>query len=119
SEVALAGNLRIKETVPALLQHIDQIMKQDFVTVSSKESLADFPAGRALAQIGEPAVSALFSALETGDYQKRWVASRALNMIGTMTATEALSNHLPHESDSKLKTYIEGVVQRKQAGLPH
>jgi hypothetical protein len=119
NEVRLAGLLRIVEAIPALIQRIDQLSRQDTSSASSKELLQEFPAGRALAQIGEPAVPALFSVLESADYQKRWVASRALNMIEATAATEALSKHLPSESDPKLKAYIEDVVQRRRAGLPH
>ncbi len=117
-EVSLAGLLRIKEAIPALTQHIEQLVQRDFSTLSGQENLADYPAGRALAEIGEPSVPALFSVLETGDYQKRWVASRALNMINTPKATEALSNHLPNEPDPNLKTYIGNCIQRRQEDVP-
>jgi hypothetical protein len=112
-EVDLVGHFRIVKAIPALIQNIDQLMPQDYVTFGEKTSLGEFPAGRALAKIGEPSVPALSSVLETGDYQKRWVASHALNMIDATAATEALKNHLPHESNAELKGYIEKVVQRK------
>ncbi len=117
-ETSLAGLLKIREAIPALIGQIDRELPNDIVTFSGREKLADFPAGRALAQIGEPAVPALSSILETGDYQKRWVASRALNMIDARTATEALTKHLPRESDPRLKDYIQHTLQRKQPPPP-
>jgi hypothetical protein len=119
NEVRLAGLLRIVEAIPSLIQHIGQVIRQSYSTFSSEEMLRDFPAGAALGEIGEPAVPALSSVLESGDLQKRWVASRALNMIEATAATETLSKHLPSESDPKLKAYIEDMVQRRRAGLPH
>jgi hypothetical protein len=118
-EVELAGLLGIVEAIPSLIQHIDEDIPGYGVTLSSQERLADYPAGKALAQIGEPAVPALSSVLETGDYRKRWVASRALNLIEAMTATNALRKHLPNESDPKLREYIEGVLQRRRASSPN
>ena len=119
NDALLAGYLQIVEAIPALAQHIDQLVRQDIIGMSSEELLRDFPAGAALGHIGEPAIPALSSALETGDIQKRWIASRALKMIEGATATEALSNHLAHESDPKLRKYIEFAIQRRRAGLPH
>ena len=121
NEVGLAGHLRIVEAIPPLIQYIDRVFRPELnsMTFSSAAMLRGFPAGAALGEIGEPAVPALSSVLETGDYQKRWVASRALNMIEAAAATEALGKHLPNESDPKLKAYIEDVVQRRRTGVPH
>ena len=119
NEVFLASSLQIVEAIPALVQHIDQHVEQGYSDLSSEELLEDFPAGKALGHMGEPAIPALSSVLETGGIQKRWIASRALKMIEGETATEALSNHLAHESDTKLRKYIEFAIQRRRAGLPH
>lgn len=118
-EVNLAGLLRINETIPSLTRHIDQSVPRDFSTLSGQENLADYPAGRALGEIGDAAIPALSSVLQTGDYQKRWVASHALNMIQAPAATDALSNHLPHESDARLRGYLERVLQLRRAGPSH
>ena len=119
NDVLLAGHLRIVEAIPALVQQLDQRIPQDLSGLSNEELLRDFPAGAALGELGEPAIPALSSVLETSGYQKRWVAIRALNLIGARAATEALSRHLPSESDPKLKDYMERIVQRRRAGLPH
>jgi HEAT repeat protein len=103
----------------SLVQHVDQRVEQGYSGLSSKELLQDFPAGAALGRIGEPAIPALSSVLETGAIEKRWVASRALNMIEAREATDALSKQLLHESDEKLRAYIEEIVRRRRAGLPH
>ena len=120
NDVALAGGLRIVEAIPALIQYIDvRALYGDAVTLTMVATLADYPSGRALAQIGEPAVPSLSSVLETGDLQKRGVAIRALDLIDAPAATEALSKHLPNESDPRLKAHIERVLKSRRAGLQH
>jgi hypothetical protein len=119
NDVLLAGYLQIVEAIPALVQHIDQLVEQGVGGLSSEELLENYPAGAALGHIGEPAIAALSSVLETGSIQKRWVTSRALNMIEGAAATEALSNHLAHESDAKLRAHMEAAVQYRRAGIPH
>ena len=116
NEVRLAGAFRIQETIPALVKWMDQPMDAlDGQTLSSLDRLFSFPAGRALAKMGEPAIPVLADALKTGDYRRRWVACRALNMIGTPAALHALVDHLEHESSPALKTYIQKVTQGRNA----
>jgi HEAT repeat protein len=119
NEVHLAGAFRIEEAIPALVKWMEQpIGLPEGQTLSSVENLITVPAGRAMAQIGEPAIPALADALKTGNYERRWVACRALNMVGTPRAIRALMDHLGQESDPELKTYIEKVTKGRDAGDP-
>ena len=119
NEVYLAGAFHIQEAIPALVKWMDQpVGGPEGGTLSSLEHLLPFQAGRALAKIGEPAIPALSDVLKTGGSRPRWVACRALNMIGTPRAIRALTDHLGQESDPELKTYIEKVTKGRDTGVP-
>jgi HEAT repeats len=112
NEVRLAGVFRITEAMPSLEKWIGMVVgSPSGSTLAERVRLDSFPAGKALSQIGEPAVPTLARTLETGNPRERWVAYRALVMIGTPHARAALSDHLDHESDPTIKLEIQRAIE--------
>ncbi len=89
NEVRLAGSFKVTEAIPALTKWIGLPYQDSTQSLLLKKVILEpFPAGRALVQIGEPAVPTLTTVLERADWRERWVAYRALDMIGTPRAIE-------------------------------
>jgi hypothetical protein len=104
NEVRLAGAFKITEAIPALTKWIGLPMSDSpGGTLGERVRLEPFPAGHALVQIGEPAVPTLINVLESTDWRERWVAYRALDMIGTPGAIKGLRAHVDHEPDQIMK----------------
>ncbi len=104
NEVRLAGAFKVTDAIQALTKWIDlPLSDSPGGTLSERVMLEPFPAGRTLVEIGEPSVPTLTAVLQRADWRERWVAYRALDMIGTASATEALGDHLDHEPDEALK----------------
>jgi hypothetical protein len=109
--VQLAGALQVTETAPSLAKWIGTVAPGTAgSTLTERVRLEIFPAGKALVQIGEPAVPTLAAVLEKGDHRERWVAYRALDMIGTPHATEVLRAHFDHEPDQALKNEMRQAL---------
>lgn len=112
NEVRLAGVFRITEAMPSLEKWIGLVVgSPSGSTLAERVRLDSFPAGKALSQIGEPAVPTLARTLETGDTRERWVAYQALIMIGSPHARAALSDHHDHESDPTIKLEIQRAIE--------
>jgi len=112
--VQLAGAYRVTEAMPALRKWIGLMVgAPEGTTLGQTERLESAPAGKALVKIGEPAVPTLVDALDNGDPHQRWVASRALYLIGSQSAVAGLRDHLARESDPEMRAYIEKVTQKK------
>lgn len=109
--VRLAGELRIKEAVPALAKWI-RSSNAGTITFAQLERLETNAPGKALAQIGDPAVPTLIEVLRRGNLDERHVAARALNLVGSPRARKALRDHLKRESDLNLRDYIERILSR-------
>ncbi len=111
NSVHLAGQFQIADAIPSLVKWIGLVVgTTQGTTLTTQENLESFPAGKALAQIGDPAVPALSSVLNSGETRERFVACRALRIIGTRQATVALRSHLKQESDPELRAYIQKVT---------
>jgi HEAT repeat protein len=65
------------------------------------------PAGKALTQIGDPAIPALKDVLQHGSLRERRNAYFALNLIGSPRAKAAMRDRLGVEEDSDLEDYIQ------------
>lgn len=114
NSVHLAGQFRIAETIPSLVKWISLFVgTTQGATLTTQENLKPFPAGKALAQIGDPAVPALAGVLNKGETRERFVACRALRIIGSSQASDALRSHLKQESDPGLREYIQKVIDGK------
>jgi hypothetical protein len=112
NEVRLAGAFRVVESVPALAKWVGLVVGSPAgSTLTERVRLDPFPAGKALAQIGEPALSVLAETLAKGDARERWVAYRALILIGSTSARAALRDHLDREPDSNLRLEMKKALE--------
>jgi hypothetical protein len=113
--IKVAGAFRITEAIPALVKWIG-VPASDLGggSLSERAGLEPFAAGKALAQIGEPAVPALVNVLQKGTLRERIVASRALVKIHCPAAITALRDHLSHEQDQNLKLDIQRAVESNE-----
>lgn len=102
----LAGKFRIAEAVPALAAWIGSGRGSGTLTFAEEARLANDPAGKALAEIGDPSVVALARVLARGNLNQRWNAFHALNLIGSPRARQALQNHMKEEPDPSLRKLI-------------
>ena len=111
NEVRLAGAFKVTEAIPALTKWIGlPLSDSPGGTLCERVMLEPFPAGRALVQIGEPAVPTLTTVLGRADWRERWVAYRALDMIGTPRAIEGVRAHIDHEPDQALKNEMRQAL---------
>ena len=114
NEVRLAGAFRVAEAVPALAKWVGLVVGSPAgSTLAERVRLDAFPAGKALAQIGEPALPVLAETLAKGDPRERWVAYRALILIGSTRAITVLREHLDRESDPNLRLEMKKALEDK------
>jgi len=109
--VQLAGDLRIVEAVPNLAKWIGSQTGLGITGLSLELKLENDPAGKALAEIGEPALPALAQVLKQGNESKRRAALYALNLIGSPSAKAIFREHLTRESDPGLKQFMERALE--------
>jgi HEAT repeat protein len=95
--VHIAGELKISEAVPALAKWID-VDNVGEISWGLLRNLETNPAGKALAQIGDPSVPALVSILEHGTVSERHTAYLALGLIHSVALRAAIRDHLVHEN---------------------
>jgi HEAT repeat protein len=113
SEAALAGRLRLVSAIPALILLLDRPNRKDEThTFSRYAELHDDPVGRALADIGAPAVPPLMVPLESVNVAARERAARVLIRINTPESFSLLQQHVGHETDGGLKRYIAANLAR-------
>ena len=106
----LAGDLKIKTAVPVLASFLR------YFSLAGDRAPTDVnfgwdPAGKALVEIGQPAVPAVTEILRQGNRQARLRASRILLNIGTAAAIQALRSHIPEEKDPGVRGFITGYVK--------
>jgi hypothetical protein len=107
--VRLAGTLKIPEASSALAKWISlDSGGTTGMTISLR--LDNQPAAKALAQIGDPAVPTLSDVLQHGSAEERSAAARALYLIGSAAAKDALVKHLAEEKDPELKSFIQNIL---------
>lgn len=107
--VHLAGELRVVEALPALAKWIG-LNNGGTITLAQEARLEANPPGKALAQIGAPAIPALVGVLDHGNPYERWNAAYALNLIGSPQAKTALRDHLKREQDPTMRDFIEKAL---------
>ncbi len=106
--VRLAGEFRIQEAVPALVEQLDDVGTTGGpVTMAGVLRLDNDPPGKALAQIGDPAVPALQSTLESGERITRFRAVYVLWNIRSERAREILRSHISSEGDPAIRRFIQ------------
>jgi hypothetical protein len=102
----LAGQLKISEAVPSLVNWIDQsqVNGPTATTRAEYRRLETFPSAKALAQIGDPSVPAVSKVLDEGNTHERYVAVYVLNQVHSDGAMQVLAAHSSVESDPGKKT---------------
>ena len=107
--VRLAGELKIAEGAPALTKWltIDNIGE---ITTGGFIRLENNPAGKALAEIGDPAVPAVARVFDQGTLRERRYAVYVLSLINSSSATSALQEQSHREPDKALRDYIRKAV---------
>jgi HEAT repeat protein len=109
NSVVLAGQLKDEEAVSSL-QHAmarGKFGTKPYTDFATQEHLDDDIVGRALSEIGDPAIPAVRALLENGDYETRVRAVLILEKIGSPTARRMLQDWIPREPDPKLKDMIQ------------
>ena len=114
NSVRLAGAFRITEAVPALGQNILCATEESSGGLTSRYRLVGFPCGRALVEIGEPAVPELTKILNSGDLSRQWIAYRALFLMGTSRAMVALRDYTTTEPNDAFTTEIKIALENWQ-----
>jgi HEAT repeat protein len=114
NSVRLAGAFQLAEAIPSLAKCIAvPAGTPRGSTLAEALRLDSLPAGKALAQIGEPAIPTLVGILDSGARREKWVAYRALFLIGSTRAIKELRDHLGHETDQELMLEIQKALEGK------
>ena len=97
----LAGKLRAKETIPALIDVMSQppLPAEKYLTFAGIERLDTDIVAKTLSQIGDPAIPAVKGLLKSKDPRMRGRAILILKNIGSPSAREALKQQRSVESD--------------------
>jgi hypothetical protein len=109
--VSLVGDLKITEASLALAKWIGVKTGDGTITLAREAKLETSAPGKALAQIGDPAIPALVGVLQRGNLSERWNSAFALNLIGSPSAKNALRDHLRRKADSTLRSFIENSLK--------
>jgi hypothetical protein len=109
--VELAGQLRIQEAVLSLVPWIGWRTPAPLLPSGGAEFLFH-PAARALAEIGDPAVPAVQSAVDHGNPLEHYYALRILGIIHTPKAKAALREDLPREGDPNVRAMVKKSIER-------
>jgi HEAT repeat protein len=108
--VRLAGDLRIVSAVDELVVELGQNTTGGPITFWEEFHLDDDPPGKALAEIGDPAIPAAARALESDRKEVRWRAALVLMNMNSPSAREILRHHLKNEPDPHLRAVIQHEV---------
>lgn len=112
NSVRLAGAFHIAEAIPSLAKCIAVAAGTlRGSTLAEALQLDSLPSGKALSQIGEPAIPTLVGILNTGTRPEKWVAYRALFLIGSPRAIKELRDHLRHETDQDFMLEIQKALE--------
>jgi len=114
--IELAANLKIVEATPSLVQWITVKDVNPWPGIGIYGGkLQTNPAAIALSRIGDPAIPALQSILnsDSGDPAQRALVVRTLCTIHTSKAKAVLRDDLPRESDPDLQRIIRRVLEEK------
>jgi len=111
--VQLAGDLKIAEAAPALAKWIGQSTGIGTVTLTQVLRLENDLAGKALAQIGDPALPVLNDVLKNGSLSQRTAAVYALRMIASPSSKNSLRLHVNEETDPVLRDFIQNTLEKR------
>jgi HEAT repeat protein len=110
--VRLAGQLKASNSVPALMRVLPRSPFKPSILIGSAMSLDADAVGKALCEIGDPAVPALANLLEHADKTTRWRAARILWNIDSPSSRKVMREDLQHETDPEIKRFTEGKSQQ-------
>lgn len=119
--VDLAGQLKASEAIPSLLKALalGRVGGPQQTTFTTEIRLDDDVVGKALAEIGDPAVPAISKLLASQDRNTRRRAVLILRNMYSPTAHKVLQERLPHEPDKIIKELIEtGLTQPSKESPP-
>jgi len=118
--IRLAGELKISEAVPSLVEILkSQDARSGPTTFAEEFRLDDDPAGRALVEIGEPATAAVGKLLADPNRNIRWRAALVLSNMNSVGADGELSRHIGDEGDPGIKKYVQAhLVERQKTRTP-
>jgi hypothetical protein len=107
--VRLARELRIAEAAPALTKWltIDNIGE---ITTAGFINLENNPAGKALAEIGDPAMPPLTKVFDHGTLRERRYAVYVLRLINSPSAKSMLREQMNREPDEGLRDFIQKTL---------
>jgi HEAT repeat protein len=114
NSIRLSGELKIEQAAPALaslLTESDTMGGDGVITFTRLATLQIDPPGKALAQIGDPAIPAIEKVFENGDRTARFRAVYVLQNIGSKKSTEALRRQLSVEKDPNIQRVIGYSVE--------
>lgn len=110
--VRLAGELKASNAVQPLMQVLPRSPFQPSILIGSAMSLDADAVGKALCEIGDPAVPGLANLLEHADKTSRRRAARILWNIDSSSSRKVLRDDLQHETDPEIKRFTEGKSQQ-------
>jgi hypothetical protein len=108
--VRLAGQLKLGEAAPALAKWIG--LQMGDTTMAQFMRLDDCPAGKALSQIGDPAIPALIHVINRGNTHERRNAYLVLFVIGSVQALATIRHFSPDEPDEGVRQFAEKLVAK-------
>jgi hypothetical protein len=108
----LAGQLKIGQAAPALAQWINW-RSSPITGLPLEARLVFYPAARALADIGDPAIPSLQHVLYSGSASEHARVIQVLCIVNSPKARAVLREDLQHEQDSNLRTTINNRLERK------
>ncbi len=112
SAVQLAGDLRMVEAAPALAKWLGLDSGSEISDMHREAKLEHSAPGKALFQIGDPAVPYVQAALAHGTSRERWTAAYVLNRIGSEKARAAMRDSLPEQTDETLRWFINRSLSK-------
>jgi len=110
--VQIAGDFELVEAAPALAKWLGLDTGSEISDMHREAKLEHSSPGKALFQIGDPAVQYIQAVLAHGTSRERWTAVYVLNRIGTEKARAAMREHLPDESDETLRSFIQKALSK-------
>jgi hypothetical protein len=108
--VELAGKLKIGEAAPALSPWINW-RNNGPLSTSMEAQLIFYPAAKALAEIGDPAIPVVQRVLNSGSSEEHARAVRVLCIINTPKSKAVLQHDLPHETNPDQQTMIKNCLR--------
>ena len=112
SAVRLAGGLKIVEAAPALTKWVAKDEAGD-TSIGVHLRLQDDLAGAALVQIGDPAVPAIATALESAPPEQRLKLYLALNLIDSPKAKATMISRLNREDDPHCNDVLTSLIRHR------